>query len=258
MKLNRKVVLSRAKAGELECVRKLNCWGCRLTDISICRELPNIEVITLSVNDISTLEPLSQCQNLCELYLRKNSIQSLAELFYLKELPHLKILWLAENPCCEQDPQRYRMTVLRNLPNLRKLDNKTVTEEELSQALLDGDEIAGPPTLKCMDNICPSSNGNINTPELTTEMDSDLLNFSMEETNKIREQLGMKPLPKDKFSSFSSYKEVNGSKKKRSNIINAILLLLKDLDKEGLEIVHRTTASRLHVLQKEVVLQDKK
>nr|XP_033802468.1 cilia- and flagella-associated protein 410 [Geotrypetes seraphini] len=256
MKLNRKVVLSRAKAEELENVRKLNCWGCRLTDISICQELSNIEVITLSVNNISTLEPLSQCQSLCELYLRKNNIQNLAELFYLKELPRLKILWLAENPCCEQDPLKYRMTILRNLPNLRKLDNKTVTEEELSQAAMQGDEITGPPTLRCADNICPLQNGNTNTAELATELDSDLLNFSMEETNKIREQLGMKPLPKDKFSSFSSHK-VDGSKKKRSNILSAILLLIKDLDKEALEIVHRTTATRLHILQKEV-LQEKK
>lgn len=77
-----------------------------------------------SVNGISDLEPLNQCQNLSELYLRKNNIGSLNELFYLKNLPRLRVLWLAENPCCGPDPHRYRMTVLRNLPSLQKLDNQ--------------------------------------------------------------------------------------------------------------------------------------
>lgn len=67
---------------------------------------------------------MSQCQNLSELYLRKNSIPSLNELFHLKNLPRLRVLWLSENPCCGPDPHRYRMTVLRNLPNLQKLDNQ--------------------------------------------------------------------------------------------------------------------------------------
>lgn len=77
-----------------------------------------------SLNGISDLEPLNQCQNLSELYLRKNNIASLNELFYLKNLPRLRVLWLSENPCCGSDPHRYRMTVLRNLPSLQKLDNQ--------------------------------------------------------------------------------------------------------------------------------------
>lgn len=77
-----------------------------------------------SVNSVSTLEPVSQCRQLSELYLRKNRIPSLAELFYLKGLPRLRVLWLAENPCCGPDPHLYRMTVLRNLPHLQKLDNQ--------------------------------------------------------------------------------------------------------------------------------------
>lgn len=76
------------------------------------------------MNSISDLEPLRQCQNLSELYLRKNNIASLNELFYLKNLPRLRVLWLSENPCCGSDPHRYRMTVLRNLPSLQKLDNQ--------------------------------------------------------------------------------------------------------------------------------------
>lgn len=74
---------------------------------------------------MSTLEPVSRCQQLSELYLRRNRIASLSELSHLKGLPRLRVLWLAENPCCGADPHLYRMTVLRNLPNLQKLDNQS-------------------------------------------------------------------------------------------------------------------------------------
>lgn len=77
-----------------------------------------------SVNSVSTLEPVRSCRRLSELYLRRNRIPSLDELFYLKDLPHLRVLWLAENPCCGTSPHLYRMTVLRNLPHLQKLDNQ--------------------------------------------------------------------------------------------------------------------------------------
>ncbi|XP_028925093.1 cilia- and flagella-associated protein 410 [Ornithorhynchus anatinus] len=249
MKLTREMVLSRAKASELERVRKLNCWGSHLTDISICRELPSIEVITLSVNGVSSLEPISHCLHLSELYLRKNSISSLAELFYLKDLPRLRVLWLAENPCCGSDPHRYRMTVLRNLPNLQKLDNQNVTEEELSQALVEGEEIISAPVRQGTENGHPEMSCELSVSDSAAETQSDPLNYSMEETNKIREQLGMKPLLRDRFSSFSP-RETDSSRKKRNNILNAILLLLKELDTEGLDIIHQTIGSRLQALRR--------
>ncbi|XP_074768549.1 cilia- and flagella-associated protein 410 isoform X3 [Athene noctua] len=239
MRLTRAAVLARAKAAALDGVRRLNCWGSQLTDISICRDLPNIEVITFSVNGISDLEPLSQCQNLTELYLRKNNIASLNELFYLKNLPRLRVLWLSENPCCGSDPHGYRMTVLRNLPSLQKLDNQdavflgcwsslqqgfvlavaAVTEEELSQALVDGEEITAPPARRSVVNGCREATES-SAAESTTETESELLNFSLEETNKIREELGMKPVPRDKFSSFSP-RETDCNRKKRVSVFKA-------------------------------------
>ncbi|XP_049641400.1 cilia- and flagella-associated protein 410 isoform X2 [Suncus etruscus] len=103
--------------------------------------MPSLEVITLSVNSVSTLEPVSRCGQLSELYVRRNRIFSLAELAHLQGLPCLRVLWLAENPCCGPDPRRYRMTVLRALPRLQRLDNQAVTEEELSRALTEGEEL---------------------------------------------------------------------------------------------------------------------
>uniref|UniRef100_A0A8C3UHD9 Cilia and flagella associated protein 410 n=1 Tax=Catharus ustulatus TaxID=91951 RepID=A0A8C3UHD9_CATUS len=201
--------------------------------------MPNIEVITFSVNGISDLEPLHQCQNLSELYLRKNNITSLDELFYLKTLPRLRVLWLAENPCCGPDPHRYRMTVLRNLPSLQKLDNQAVTEEELSQALVDGVEITAPPARRSVENGWSES-----TASSAAGSTTELLSCSLDETNKTQEELDMKPVSRDKYSSFST-QESDCSCKKRNNVLNAILLLMKELDAEGLEIIQQTVARRL-------------
>lgn len=77
-----------------------------------------------SVNSISSLSPLSGCLSLCELYLRRNNIPSLSELSHLRPLTRLRVLWLAENPCCGTDLSQYRLTVLRCLPRLLKLDNQ--------------------------------------------------------------------------------------------------------------------------------------
>lgn len=158
----------------------------------------SLSLCCVSANKISSLEHISPCQHLTELYLRRNNIQSLSELKHLKSLTRLKVLWLAENPCCGSDLNKYRLTVLRNLPGLHKLDNQgeftwslthsqlqklcvqcwisalsVVTEEELTLAFKEGEELVTPPGPAPVS----STNG-------LTEADSetDPLNYSMEET----------------------------------------------------------------------------
>ncbi|AWP04534.1 putative protein C21orf2 isoform 3 [Scophthalmus maximus] len=238
MKLTRKLVLAKAKASDLESVKKLNCWGCKLTDMSILSQMPNIKVLTLSVNSISSLAPLAGCPSLCELYLRRNMIPSLSELSHLRLLTRLRVLWLAENPCCGTESSRYRLTVLRCLPRLQRLDNQVVTEEEIALAMMEGDVVTTPP--HSVRNQL-STNG---LPEAETE--NDPLNYNMEETNKIREELGMKLLSRDKFPSLSSpsSRETKLSMRK-THTLDAVLLLLNDLDEEDLRIVHTATQNRL-------------
>ncbi|XP_059138230.1 cilia- and flagella-associated protein 410 [Peromyscus eremicus] len=241
MKLTRKMVLSRAKASELHSVRKLNCWGSQLTDISICREMPSLEVITLSVNSVSTLEPVRACRRLSELYLRRNRIPSLDELFYLKDLPHLRVLWLAENPCCGTSPHLYRMTVLRNLPHLQKLDNQAVTEEELTRALMEGDEITAAPGREDAGNGCPKPSYTLSSASSTTEASQGLLSYT-EDTEVQGQTAG------DQSPSFSQRDALRSHKNR--NILTAVLLLLRELDTEGLEAVQQTVGSRLQALHR--------
>uniref|UniRef100_A0A2K6F1H3 Cilia- and flagella-associated protein 410 n=1 Tax=Propithecus coquereli TaxID=379532 RepID=A0A2K6F1H3_PROCO len=301
MKLTRKMVLARAKASELHRVRKLNCCA------EWCFQSPADCGSPCSVNSVSNLEPVSRCQHLSELYLRRNCIRSLAELFYLKDLPHLRVLWLAENPCCGANPHRYRMTVLRNLPSLQKLDNQAVTEEELSRALMEGEEITAPGR-EGVGSSCPEQPScMLSSSSSTAETGRDPLSCCEEEADSIQDQLRLKAPSQDRFPSFSQ-RDVSNSHKNRvsgrghlarsccslcpglsfvscgscaavpslvgpywrgpwcaaalccpglsstlcpQNVLTAILLLLRELDVEGLEAVQQTAGSRLRALREQ-------
>jgi len=136
VKLKEKFLLSRAKAHDLSGVKTLNFWGGNIDDISILECVPNAEVINASANIIENLQSFSYCVKLRELYLRKNKIKDIKELYNLKGLKNLKYLWLSGNPFCDKlSVEEYRSSVLKVLPHLKKLDNETVTAEELTAVL---------------------------------------------------------------------------------------------------------------------------
>ena len=78
------------------------------------------------------------------MYIRKNCIPDISEICYLRDLPRLKNLWLEENPCAEGDSELYRQTVIRNIPQLQKLDNTAVTSEEMAEAMGRGLDLEHP------------------------------------------------------------------------------------------------------------------
>lgn len=102
--------------------------------------MPNVEILCMSVNELTTLEDFSYCPKLQELYLRKNKVENIAEIAHLQNLPNLKNLWFDENPCVA-NTYNYRKVVLRALPNLSTLDNIPVTREEIKEIEELGDEI---------------------------------------------------------------------------------------------------------------------
>ncbi|GLH01387.1 Uncharacterized protein GBIM_07541 [Gryllus bimaculatus] len=107
------------------------------------RAVDSIRITWLwSVNKIGSLSDFQWCRNLQELYVRRNEIRDLNQVCYLRDLPRLRSLWLDENPCssCEL----YRVTVLRALPHLQKLDNVPVAPEEVQDALRRGVELCHP------------------------------------------------------------------------------------------------------------------
>jgi len=136
--------VARTRVSDMNQVKKLNCWGAELSDISVIKRLKNVEVLSLSVNSISTLADIQHCKNLQELYIRKNCIPDISEICYLRDLPRLKNLWLEENPCATGDPELYRWTVIRNIPQLQKLDNVNVASEEMAEAMRRGLDLEHP------------------------------------------------------------------------------------------------------------------
>lgn len=114
-----------------------------------------MEVLSLSVNAISSLADLAACTQLKELYLRKNHIKELSEILYLVNLPHLRILWLSENPCCSAP--NYREYILQKLPNLTKLDNTDITEEEREIAMKRSAGMLRPASIGDGDFLSPRS-----------------------------------------------------------------------------------------------------
>ena len=103
-------------------IKKLNLYAEDLLDISLISKMPNIEVLSLSSNQISSLSPLTNCLNVREIYLRNNNIDSFKELSHLKHLMNLKVLWLEGNPICNDI--YYREKVFNILPQVIFLDNK--------------------------------------------------------------------------------------------------------------------------------------
>jgi hypothetical protein len=132
-KLTRAMVLAKSRETDLEEVTHLNAWGLGLRDVSVVSCLPSAEVLSLSINEIESLEPFSRCLNLRELYLRRNKIKSWDQLKFLEKLPKLEILWLLDNPVAAAGAQ-YRMEVLSRLHHLKTLDHEDVTDEERARA----------------------------------------------------------------------------------------------------------------------------
>ena len=103
--------------------------------MSILSRAVNVEILSLSVNKVSSLAAFRECRRLRELYLRKNCIASLKELVHLVRpaaaapaaggggasvADTLQVLFLSDNPCARDD-EDYRGKIIALLPKLTKV-----------------------------------------------------------------------------------------------------------------------------------------
>ena len=124
--------LQKAKCDRPGNVRRLNVCGAQLDDIAVLREFRNVEVVSLSVNDIVDLSSLTNCPCLQELYLRRNNVAELPQLLHLSDLLELKKVSLVDNPITA-DPG-YRTYVIAAIPSLEELDGVEVSKGERASA----------------------------------------------------------------------------------------------------------------------------
>ncbi|KAI9096501.1 hypothetical protein DFS34DRAFT_144033 [Phlyctochytrium arcticum] len=121
---------------DLASIKNLNLWGQNLTNVDILERLPYLEVLSLAINSLTTLYPFRNLTKVTELYLRRNNISDIRELHYLRDLKQLRVLWLSENPVATLP--KYRATVIRLLPQLRKLDDRDIADKEREMAVSEG------------------------------------------------------------------------------------------------------------------------
>ena len=275
-KLTRELVAQKVKSDRIESIRTLNLWGNNIDDISLIEEMPSLEIVSLAVNKIRTLKPFANLQNLKELYLRRNLISNLNEIKYLTNCENLNILWLSENPISENP--NYRSVIIGVLPQLVKLDDVVITDEERIKAekKLSGnydeeeDEIETPEQKqeipsnnRVMRNSIPNSNvqknknyeekeeeffrnNNINDDEFTKPR---MGNFKKMRSHQIENNYGnmfdnRREDYNNNYGKRGGYNDYNNDnrevkKKGNSNVLNCVINLLKELSHNELQIVKR-------------------
>ncbi|XP_002041916.2 cilia- and flagella-associated protein 410 isoform X2 [Drosophila sechellia] len=240
-KLTEHIVENMSRCRDYAMVLKFNFSGC---DITLCLKMPYIEVLALSMNKITTLKSLVNFTRLKELYLRESEIASFDELKYLANAKSLTSLWLLDNPCSNAAGSKYRASVLRILPNLKKLDDVDVDEEELEAALRD----------ECLSEVRsgildPALNSRNCTPKNMAYRDmieqcdriTTRIAKNLNEMLNSRRQDAMAPpdylMPN--VSSGLKFHAANSanctSLKGHSNRLSAALFLIRDMDASQLE-----------------------
>ena len=220
--LTPELIVHKTKTDQFDKIKSLNLWGNEISDLSILKELKNVEVLSLSVNKISSLVHFSNCIHLTELYLRKNNISNLGEIQHLKNLKQLKVLWLWDNPICEQQ-NLYRPYIIHVLPHLMKLDNLNVTQEEKDAAL--------------KLNFDPTSIS-YSVPIKDNNVTNQISNFEMKEEHRD------KPIMK-RANTNDQVNKIGIPNERKENIVSAIFSLLNELDINGLELVKREIEKKL-------------
>jgi hypothetical protein len=62
--LTLELVFNKTKSDNLQTIKNLNLWGNELEDLQLIDKMPNLEVISLSVNKISSLRDFAKCNKL--------------------------------------------------------------------------------------------------------------------------------------------------------------------------------------------------
>ena len=252
--LTPELIVQRTKTDKFMTIKNLNLWGNDLDEVSAVKDLPNLEVLSLSVNRIATLRDFANCPKLTELYLRKNAIADLTEVQYLTSLKQLRVLWLWDNPCAETP--NYRLIVIKMLPQLAKLDNTEITSEERETAshvsIEEGfgapSEEHAPPPMPVKEIPKKKPEPSPSPPPVQQQAPSvDLLPERPLNTAAVRDAIGSRgqhqpkkaapapaPVPAP-VKADSEYQQ----EPRNENILCAVLALLKELDTKSLELVKR-------------------
>mmetsp|Transcript_27191 Transcript_27191/g.24077 ORF Transcript_27191/g.24077 Transcript_27191/m.24077 type:complete len:236 (+) Transcript_27191:34-741(+) len=228
-KLTEEMIRDKTNVDDISTLLDLNFWASDLEDVSILSEIPNVETVSLSLNKISSLANFRDCNNLKELYLRKNKIENLKEIHHLKHLPNLKVLWLWDNPLSNH--KHYRLYIIKVLPKLKKLDNAAVSQEEkLAAKKLD---------LATIENEESEIEGD------DTE-ENKKVNDSYMKNNIVKRDQIRKPPAGISSGGYNRgmFKKGSSLSQRNDNILTAVVALVQELDGNGLDLLQKEIEKR--------------
>ncbi|OHT01111.1 Leucine Rich Repeat family protein [Tritrichomonas foetus] len=234
--LTQHMILHRTRANSLNDVRAINMWGYELKDVSIFESMPNVEIVSLPMNEITTLKQFSFCPKLKELLLRHNQIDNFDELQYLSGLNGLHRLWLAENPIAEYEC--YRENVISILPQLEVLDEIPISDNErngmakTSRPFVNSIESQGRDNGQIGRHARMLSDDMTNkyrkgSPKISSHRSHQRLLYTDQYNYKNNQQS-----PKQNFT-----KNQNSNEKSDERALTAILALLPNLSPDSLSVV---------------------
>ena len=62
--LTRDLLIEKCKSDKLTSIKNINLWGNDIDDLNILQELPNVEIVSLSLNKINSLKDFTACTKL--------------------------------------------------------------------------------------------------------------------------------------------------------------------------------------------------
>ncbi|ELU05878.1 hypothetical protein CAPTEDRAFT_225423, partial [Capitella teleta] len=127
------------KHENLDDVRSLSLPGTYHEKIGVLgeslRSFTRLKTLDLSRNALESIAGIENAHLMEKLNLYYNNISSLQDLHRLKENPRLQELDLRLNPVARNEPD-YRLFLIHMLPNLRRLDDRSVRDGERKAALM--------------------------------------------------------------------------------------------------------------------------
>eukprot|EP01042_Synura_sphagnicola_P002258 gene2258-2700_t len=116
-------------------LRVLNLAGNRLSAVRNLSTLQSLTELNLRRNCIQRIYDLDKIPSLQRVFLSHNMIVSLEDIQSLFCIRYLIELSLDGNPLSETDGANYRRVIILNIPGLRHLDLKRITDEERAAAI---------------------------------------------------------------------------------------------------------------------------
>ena len=62
--LTREMIAAKCKTDKLNLIKNINLWGNEIDNLTLLREMPNLEIVSLSHNRVTTLRDLSYCSKI--------------------------------------------------------------------------------------------------------------------------------------------------------------------------------------------------